>query len=183
VTLRVVRQIGSLRRQEPFAVLRRACGDAKDRLGLRVVHYSVQHDHIHMLVEAESSTALGRGMKGFNVRVAKRLNMLFERKGSVFTDRYHSRPLATPREVKNALVYVLNNFRKHAVEQNIRMAARFDPFSSAVHFTDWREGPLPRSPRAGPLEREVAPPRTWLLGTGWLRHDRPSLWDVPGPRQ
>jgi putative transposase len=184
VTLRVVRQIGSLRRQQTFAVLRQAYGQAKERLGVRVVHYSVQDDHIHMLVEAESASALGRGMKGFNVRVARGLNGLFRRNGSVFTDRYHARTLVTPREVKNALVYVLNNFRKHAVQQGIRMAARFDPFSSAVHFAEWREGPVPRrSPRALVADPEVVPPRTWLLGAGWLRHGQPSLWDVPGPRQ
>src|SRR5262249_51577855 len=28
-------------------------------------------------------------------------------------DRYHARSLSTPREVRNALVYVLNNWRKH----------------------------------------------------------------------
>src|SRR5687768_8326570 len=69
VTLRVRRQVGSLRRQQTFAVVREAYRHAKNRLGMRVVHFSVQHDHIHMIVEAESATALSRGVKGFGVRV------------------------------------------------------------------------------------------------------------------
>jgi putative transposase len=181
VTLRVRRQIGSLRRQQPFAVLKNAYELARSRLGMRVVHFSVQHDHIHLIVEAASSTALSRGVKGFGVRVARGLNGVLGRKGSVFADRYHTHVLKTPREVKNALVYVVNNFRKHAVEAGIRLGARFDPFSSATYFDAWQEGPLPsRSARAGPLL--VEPPATWLLKVGWLRHGKPSLWDVPGPR-
>jgi putative transposase len=181
VTLRVRRQVGSLRRQQPFAVLKEAYHRAKSRLGMRVVHFSVQHDHIHMIVEAEGSAALSRAVKGFGVRVARRLNAVLRRKGSVFSDRYHTHILKTPREVKNALVYVVNNFRKHAVEAGIRLGARCDPFSSAAYFDAWREGPLPSSSaRAGPLL--VMSPDTWLLKVGWLQHGKPSLWDVPGPR-
>jgi putative transposase len=181
VTLRVRRQIGSLRRQQTLAVVHKAYRDAKNRLGMRVVHFSVQHDHIHMIVEAESSSALSRGVKGFGVRVAKGLNGVLRRKGSVIADRYHTHILKTPREVKNALVYVINNFRKHAALAGIRLGARFDPFSSAASFDGWREGPLPMpAARAGPVP--VVPPSTWLLTVGWLRHGKPSLWDVPGPR-
>jgi putative transposase len=184
VTLRVRREIGSLRREQTFAVVHNAYRSAKQRLGMRVVHFSVQHDHIHMLVEAESSTALSRGIKGFGVRVARGLNGVLRRKGPVIADRYHTHILKTPREVKNALVYVVNNFRKHAVEAGIRLGARFDPFSSAAYFDAWQDGPAAsRTPSAAArADPPVVPPGTWLLKVGWLKHGKPSLWDVPGPR-
>jgi len=38
------------------------------------VHLSIQHDHIHMLVEAKDKEALAKGMQGFQISAAKHLN-------------------------------------------------------------------------------------------------------------
>ncbi len=117
--------------------------------------------------------------------MAKRLNRLWERTGSVFADRYHDRILRTPREVKNALVYVLQNGVKHGVRflRNIHSAAGrtrpiriADPYTSAAHFDGWRTPPT-FSQR---FETILTPaPHTWLLRTGWRRHGLLRLTDRP----
>jgi hypothetical protein len=126
----------------------------------RVLQYSVQSDHLHLVVEADEPTGLARGLQGLAIRVAKAINRVLGRNGSVWGDRYHARPLSTPREVRNALIYVLNNWRKH-----ISAARGFDARSSAAWFDGWRAvvarplGPAP-----------VAVARTWLARVGWRRH-------------
>jgi REP-associated tyrosine transposase len=112
VTLRAVAGIASLRGAHVFGAVRRALAAASRRT-FRLVHYSVQSDHVHLLVEAEGGTSLARGCQGLSVRVAKAVNRVLGRRGAVWGDRYHARPLRTPREVRNALVYVLQNWFKH----------------------------------------------------------------------
>jgi len=85
-----------------------------NREWFRIVHYSLQDNHVHLIVEAESTASLASGMRGLAVRVARRMNRLLFRRGSFWADRWHGRALASPREVRNALLYVLQNRRKHA---------------------------------------------------------------------
>src|SRR5262245_30695530 len=136
-TLKVRRDVAHLRRRECFAVLRRCFTRGKDRFGFRLVHFTVQGNHLHLLVEAKDKTALSRGMQGLAIRIARRLNTKLGRKGKLFADRYHERILKTPTEVRRALVYVLANSRRHAPE---RYSARdwIDPMSSAPWFDGWR---------------------------------------------
>jgi putative transposase len=113
---------------------------------MSVVHFSVQGNHLHLIVEAEGKEALSRSMKGLAVRIAVGLNQLIGRRGTVF-DRYHAHVLETPREVANAVRYVLQNYRKHARET---LPARWrDPFATSV---------------AAPLRE----PKVWLLRVGWM---------------
>jgi hypothetical protein len=129
----------------------------------------VLDDHLHLIVEAKDRQALSRGMKGLLVRVAKALNRLWSRRGRVFADRYHDRILESPREVRNALAYVLNNARKHAAEgRMVRVAQAIDVFTSAPWFDGWKEPITVRGLEA--VVRPVAPSRTWLLSVGWRRH-------------
>jgi REP element-mobilizing transposase RayT len=94
--------------------LRRAC----ERGEFRVVHYSIQRDHLHLVVEAAGKAALGRGMKSVSARLARAANRAFGRRGAVLDGRYHLRVLRTPREVRHALAYVLLNARKHWLARN-----------------------------------------------------------------
>jgi hypothetical protein len=122
----------------------------------------VQADHVHLIVEAESKTALSSGMRGFAIRAARRLNRdgLRRRKGRVWGDRYHRHDLATPPEVRHALVYVLANGVKHGATA----PGERDPFSSAP----WFDGYVNLS--AAPAEASpTRPPDTWLLREGWTR--------------
>jgi hypothetical protein len=111
----------------------RAALVATNRSGFRVLQFSVQADHVHLLLEADSPTGFDRGVRGLAVRVAKAVNGVLGRRGRVWADRFHARLLRTPREVRNALVYVLNNVRKH-----IGRVRGMDPCSSARWFDGWK---------------------------------------------
>ena len=113
ITTRLAPGLPPLRRRAELDALEHAFRAGRERFGFRLVQYSVQNDHLHLVVEADDRRALTRGMKGLLVRVARALNHLWHRKGTVFADRYHLHVLRTPREVRNALVYVLNNWKKH----------------------------------------------------------------------
>jgi REP element-mobilizing transposase RayT len=89
-----------------------------ERDDFRVCHYSIQRDHVHLVVEAAGKEALGRGMKSVGIRLARAVNRVFGRRGPVLFGRYHLRVLRTPREVRNALAYVLLNARKHWRQRN-----------------------------------------------------------------
>ena len=99
------------------------------------VHYTVQGNHLHLLVEAEDKTALSTGMKGLAVRCARAINGVMGRQGRVFADRYHEHVLKSRREVAHALRYVFGNFAHHAKNRGAKVAAAFlDPFSSVAWF-------------------------------------------------
>ena len=112
VTLRAVHGLPSLRASTPFGAIRSAISVAS-RDHFRILHFSVQADHVHLVVEADEPTGLQRGIQGLAIRVARAVNRALRRRGTVWADRYHARTLATPREVRNAFVYVLANWRKH----------------------------------------------------------------------
>ena len=154
VTLRVVRGLPNLRHRKQRKAIFGAFAKGKERFGFRLVHFSVQHDHVHLVVEAEGERSLTRGMQGLTIRVARALNRKLERQGRVFADRYHAHTLKTPREVRNALGYVLKNDTKHgaALEGQSSLGASayrrgpggrvplrvsLDPCSSAVVFDGW----------------------------------------------
>lgn len=120
-------------------------------------------------------SSLARGVQGLSVRIARALNRAWGRRGRVFADRYHSRALHTPREVRNALAYVLNNAHKHAARSN-----GIDPYSSGAMFDGWRE-PVLRA-RTSTTALPVVRARSWLLTTGWRRHGLVSVTEVPGRR-
>jgi hypothetical protein len=95
-------------------VIKKAFWAGNSRFGFQLVHYSVQGNHIHLLVEAENRTALGRGMKGLGVRIARGLNRVMnDRRGSVLDDRYHAHILRTPTEVRRVRNYLLGNAEHH----------------------------------------------------------------------
>src|SRR5262249_7060122 len=135
--------------------------------------FSVQSDHIHLIVEASDERALSSGMRSVAIRIARSVNRLLMRRGRFWADRWHGRALTSPRQVRNALVYVLANFRKHATG---RIASGIDAFSSALRFDGWRLAPRRELPRAGPsfhatMARwvHVCESETWLGRTGWRR--------------
>jgi len=156
----------------------------------RVVHFSVQLDHIHFIVEATHARALSAGVRGLSISIARRVNALVDRRGKFWADRWHGRALSTPREVRSAIVYVLGNFRKHSRAAR----ARLDRYSSALDFAWFRElhGRTPRQvaegsatglaaftlSRAPPAPIAIIPAATWLLGVGWRKRGGISLLDA-----
>ena len=151
-----------------FGALRPAIA-ASSAESFRVLHFSIQHDHVHLLVEADAPAALSRGIQGLAIRAARAINRLLGRRGRVWADRFHARDLPTPREVRNALVYVLNNVKKH-----LRGAEGLDPRSSAAWFSGWKL-PAKQPPGAPPVARA----RTWLARVGWQRHGRIDVEERP----
>ena len=138
-----------------------------NREQFRIVHYSVQANHLHLIVEAENKKALSSGMRGLAVRMARRVNKLLFRRGRFLADRWHGRALASPSQVRNALVYVLQNHKKHFPS---KLTPALDTHSS-VHWFDGLAKPIPSSFRSiGPPS--VCSPRTWLPRIGWRRHGR-----------
>jgi putative transposase len=109
VTMKLRPHVWNLRTRRAIRRLVPALGAASDRFGMRIAHYSVQRDHIHMIVEADAKSSLSRGMQGLAVRIARALHRMMESRGTVFADRYHERVLATPRQVRATLAYVLTN--------------------------------------------------------------------------
>jgi REP-associated tyrosine transposase len=74
--------------------------------------------------------------------LARRLNRRFKRKGRFFRERFDGKVIKSPKQMRNALKYLLLNSRCH-VEPACRPPAR--------------DGP-------------VVAPRAWLLTTGWRRY-------------
>jgi REP element-mobilizing transposase RayT len=174
VTVRVRGGLPSLRTQSLYSCVLAQLQEAKRRF-LRIVHFSVQSNHIHMLVEANDRRCLGQGMKGFAVRVARHVNGLLCSGGRVFADRYHARALKTPRDVRNVLIYVLFNRKKHGAD-----GVGADPCSSARFFEGWSDRASFAKARGSPDDWPVAPCETWLLRSGWKRGGK--LGPDDGPR-
>jgi len=121
----------------------------------RVVHFSVQDNHVHMIVEALDARALSRGVQGLAIRLARRVNAMLGIRGPFWGERFHSRELGYPRSVRNAIVYVLMNAKKHGHDFDV------DPCSSAP----WFDGFMGHAPRDGPSPTRS--PNTWLAAKGW----------------
>jgi hypothetical protein len=165
-----------------YAAIRWATLTAARTEGFRIVHASIQRTHMHLVVEARDRMRLARGMQSFEISAARLLNNAHwpRRRGTVFPDRYHARQLHTPSEVRNAVSYILNNWRHH--HEDRRVPWKIDPYSSAITFPHWRE--LDRSPflfRPPPAYSPLITwrPRTWLLARAWHGRPRPSVYDVP----
>jgi hypothetical protein len=166
--------IPSLRDDAVFPAVRSALA-AASKPEFRVVHYSVQSDHVHLVVEGADKTTLALGLRGLLIRVARAVNRALDRDGSVWADRYHARALTTPSEVRQGLVYVLMNFRKHLRHQPWGL----DPCSSAPWFDGFRDRARIRPPPATTDEAPVAASRTWLGNIGWRRHGLIGIYERP----
>src|SRR5689334_181675 len=152
VTLRVHDHVWNLRSGRSFRRIRRCFAKVRGRFGARLIEFSVQGNHLHLIIEADSDGALSRAMQGLCIRIAKALNAMMQRAGAVFSDHYHSHVLRTPAEVVNAIAYVLGNAAHHF---GVTAA---DPYSSAT-------------------SRDVlVAPQSWLLRSGWHRANRLPRW-------
>ena len=150
VTLRVKRHVWNLRSGRSWRRIRRAFEKARGRFGARLVEYSVQGNHLHLILEADDNDALSRAMQGLCIRLAKALNALMSRAGRVFDDHYFGRLLKTPTELARAIAYVLGNHQHHFGTGGP------DRYSSAV---------------LSPAERVemLSFPLGWLFNAGLLR--------------
>jgi len=185
VVLRVVPEVGNLRRRDMYRAIRAASITAAVHARIRIVHISIQRTHIHLLVEAVDKLALGRGMQGFQISAARHIKTALGEarpRGRVFCDRYHLVVIESPTQARHALSYVLNNRRKHAEDGSGTLV---DPFSTGILFAGWKELeqtgmwqiPLGYEPLA------IGPPRSWLLTEGWKLAGTISAREVPSRRR
>jgi REP element-mobilizing transposase RayT len=183
VTLRA--RLAPLRSQHVFPTIRLALLRAarRDPARFRLLHFSVQHDHVHLLVEASDKRALSSGVRSIAIRIARYVNDLLSRRGPFWGDRWHGRALTSPREVRNALVYVLANFRKYARRT---VPAGIDPFSSGAWFDGWKawrhseQGPpFAERPRWPNDDCPISRAQSWLACVGWRRRGLLGLEEAP----
>lgn len=178
VTIRRVAVGPDFRAELVYSAIRAVIAGAK-RNGVRILHYSVQGNHLHLMVEGRSASDLSNQMRTLFSRIAFAVNRVAHRRGRLFRDRHHRHALKTPREVRNALVYILFNDRKHgkhgaaaALERGPRgpRAAVLDACSSARWFQEWSASDRPPSEH---LEAASNAPtsraETWLAAWGWHR--------------
>ena len=175
ITLKISAGMPSLRRPRETAEILTAFERMQERGGALIAHYSIQGDHVHLICEAEDQHLLANRMQGMKVSIAKRLNKLWGRKGTVFADRYHRQDLKSPRQVRNAIRYVLMNVFRHRSATPSPREAWIDPYSSGRAFDGWLEADLCRNRQPD----VVQPPRSWLLRIGWKRHGLLSLFERP----
>jgi REP element-mobilizing transposase RayT len=150
VTLRIAPHVWNLRSARSFRRIVRAFAAHRGRHALRLIEFSVQGNHLHLVVEADSNLALSRGMQGLAIRIARALNSMMNRTGRVFADHYHSRLLRTPTELARAVAYVLGNAAHHFGRRGA------DPFASSGIALEIRA-------------RALEAPQTWLVRIGWRR--------------
>src|SRR5688572_29131264 len=189
MSLRVRRGISSLRSRGLFGRVQSALAYGQERFGFRLVHFSVQRDHLHLIAEASDRRALSRGMQGLTIRVARAVNRQLGRSGSVFAERYHARALRTPRAVHFALRYVLLKCAQ-ARTQRARGARRLcrrvlfwalvRRFRAAALACGGRACRAAFGlSRARSLEAPVVAARTWLLLVGYRRAGPMDMDDAP----
>jgi hypothetical protein len=174
VTLSTKPELGNLRSRRVHEVIRASLLESSDTGWFRVCHYSVQKHGLRFIVEAADRDALSRGMQGLNVRLAKALNRLWSRSGSVFRDRYDTKILDTGHKVRDSLRLVLNGALASPTQAR-NLAGRLDPYSSAAYFEGWND----RSIEPPPGPRPVARPRTALLQRGWRKHGLIGIDEAP----
>ena len=192
VTIRMRPGLPTLRSKNGHRAFVKAALGARERLGMRLVAWSLQRDHMHLLVEADSADALWRGMTGLETRFVRAFNARTKRTGPALADRYHARVLQHPREVRNALVYVFANARYHFGTAPARGPSWIDPWSSGPWFDGWGDAAALAAALRRELERvlieerfdlsrgpPVAEPNVWLLTTGWRRHGLISSTEAP----
>ena len=182
VVLRTERWVPRLRERRVYRVLRRVLTRYLGDPRIRIVHLSIQHNHLHLLVEAKDRRALTRGMQSFAINAARALNAHFGSTGKVFAHRYHATQITSARQARNSLAYVLNNWRRHREDLASwhTLAAKLDPYASGLAFTGWARGRrFVVPPGFTPLP--VAPPQTSLLRTDWRRHGLLDPFEIPGP--
>ena len=172
VTWRVVRRVGNLRRNKLARIIgltiRTMNASWLERgRAFRVIHFSIQPDHLHLIVEGGDKSALIAGLRGLAVWIARRVNQALGTRGRVFASRYHATVITKPRQMRYQIVYVLQNHKHHQPSRYL-----VDEFSSARWFPHW-EHPLSQPATPSP----VLPPTTWLADEGWRKFYPPISFD------
>jgi REP element-mobilizing transposase RayT len=176
VMLRALPSVPRLRQRYGYEAIRAALLHFVEGEDFRVVHISIQRNHLHLIVEAANKKALRKGMQRFAIRAARALNAAFDREGKVFAFRYQAKQIKDASYARNVIAYVLNNWRKHH-EDRREEGMPFDRFSSASAFTGWAK----LGDQVSAEQLPVSQPRTKLLVFDWQWFGLIDPFEVPGP--
>jgi hypothetical protein len=161
VRMKIDPGVGNLRRKTLLAPILEALHEGREKDGFRVCHFLVLAARLHLIVEAESTERLARGMQGLSIRIARGVNRVLGRAGRFYQDRYDAKVLANGKDVHRALAFVVSGGGEGGAD---------DGFSSLPWFED---GGMRRSPAAEKLAKKhaspIAPARTRLLASGWRK--------------
>ena len=177
--LRCREDVPRLRQRCMFEAIRRSLVPYVGGEAFRIIHISIQHNHLHLITEAANEAALTEGMRSFTIRVAKAINRAWGREGKVFKFRYKAKQIRSREYARNVLAYVLNNWRRHREDfYDIgSKRALLDEYSSAISFDGWVGGRF-RVPAAY-VPLPVSPPRTSLLRSDWQWYGLIDPWEMP----
>ncbi|MBC7430062.1 MAG: transposase [Bacteriovorax sp.] len=92
---------------------------------LKVIHYTLEYNHVHLLVEASDHKVMHRGMQALGISLSKSINKIKCLKGTVYKHRYHLKRLTSTQQLKNVLHYIFNNGIHHK-----RTSSILDPYNS-----------------------------------------------------
>ena len=169
-TLRCVDGLPSLRRKTHQRIIEAIFAE-ENRKGFRLIHFSIQGNHLHLIAEGDTTQALSRGIQRLSSRIARTLNKRWARRGKFFKERFDGKVIRTPRQMRNALRYVLLNHHKHAWQAHGDTTPGLDRFSTGHLFDGWLplDGGRPKTRRPNP-DDPVVKPTCWLLTKGWRKH-------------
>ena len=118
-----------IQNKQCLKLLKRSIEKAQ-KLGLKIIHFSLQSNHVHLITEAENNQVLTQGMRALTITFSKGL-----KKGRVQLERYHLHVLKTLKEAKHAIHYVLFNEQKHSKHQ----WTCINGYSSVVYLRDGKK--------------------------------------------
>ena len=158
VTWKLKQGLPSLRRRDVFSALRAAVKTARKN-DLKIVHFAILSNHLHLIVETSDRPSLSRALQSLGISLAKRINVLTGGKGAIFLDRYHLEILSTPTQVRNAIHYVMTNEPLHELRNEQAQARTIHPQVRQNQVRDKRpqarRRPQSRDPRRAPSAREA----------------------------
>ena len=128
ITQRLIPGLPSLRTQHVERKVASLVVAMQER-GVTVFARCTMGTHLHLFVRAKNRRALADACRYFFGQLARFVNALWKRKGSVFGERYFSRPVRNALQIWNTLGYVLRN----AANANIPLAPHLivDPYTVA----------------------------------------------------
>lgn len=173
-----------MRKGQCYRIVREALIASNRKIRYRLIHYAIQGNHLHLIVEADDMYALSRAMRGLSIRIARRVNQLMGARGVRIRDRYVMTVLKTPLAVQFALRYVLNNYRRHAATWGRKLPDGWiDPCSSARWFDGWAGRPTRSRDPCPDLPSGIVPPRSDVLRRDWRMYGLLEPSFVPGPHR
>ena len=179
IALRCVRGAPRLRQHRMYQLVRRILAMYLELADFRIVHVSIQRNHFHFIVEAADKGALTRGMQSLVIRLAKAINHAWHRDGKLFAHRYSAKQITTGRYARNAIAYVLNNWRRHHEDfyEGANQKEFLDEYASGVSFDGWTMRFGKPTIEYEPLP--VSKPQTWILREGWKPYGRIDPFERP----